>query len=359
MPSASPAEKQQEHLCPPADGRSLVVILPALNEERTLGDVLDRIPRRIEGIEAIGAIVVDDGSTDRTAEIARQRGATVVSHRVNRGVGVSFRTGVAHALEAGADIIVNMDADGQFRPEDIPELIAPIITGQADMTTCSRFARPELIPEMSPVKLWGNRRMTNLVNRVCGGTSFTDVSCGFRAYRRETVMQMTLFGDFTYTQESFIDLVSKGMHIVEVPLQVRGRREFGKSRVASNLWNYAKRTSGIILRAARDVQPLRFFGGIGAALLGLGMLAGGFVFIWWLSTGHTSPYRGLITASTGFLILGFLLLILALIADMLGRHRRLIERILLTQQRMEQPTSLQIPPLPPADDAESAGESST
>ncbi|MFW6062533.1 MAG: glycosyltransferase family 2 protein [Planctomycetota bacterium] len=314
----------------------LIVVLPALNEEATVGEVIDRIPRQIPGIDRVSVLVVDDGSTDATAAVAERAGAMVLRHRCNRGVGVSFRTGLDAALAAGADIIVNMDADGQFDPADIPTLIAPILQGRADMTTCTRFAREDLMPEMPRVKKWGNRMMCRLVNRICWRTAFTDVSCGFRAYSRETALRLTLFGDFTYTQESFIDLLSKGVHIVEVPLRVRGVRAHGSSRVASNLWRYAVRSGSIILRAARDVRPLRFFGLIGLVLLVLGLLCGGIVFGWLLYSGRTSPIQSLLTGSAVFLILGFLVLILALIADMLSRQRRLIEELLLSQRMQDQ-----------------------
>jgi glycosyltransferase involved in cell wall biosynthesis len=306
----------------------LVVIIPAFNEEATLGEVIGSIPRQIESIDEVQVIVSDDGSTDQTSEIANRAGAMVISHRQNRGVGAAFRTGIRSALEAGADIIVNMDADGQFNPSDIPQLVQPILDGEADMTTCTRFARKDFIPEMSPIRRWGNRMMCRLIKWICWGKSFTDVSCGFRAYRRDIAVQLTLFGDFTYTQESFIDLLAKGYQIKEIPLRVRGRREHGNSRVAHNLWRYAFHSAGIIILAARDIRPLMFFGSLGAILLVLGVACGGVVFGWWLSTGGTSPLRSLLIGSAVFLILGFLLIVLALQADMMGRHRRLMEEIL-------------------------------
>ncbi len=307
----------------------LVVIIPALNEEATVADVITGIPRDVCGVGEVQVIVVDDGSTDGTARVAAEAGATVISHRHNRGLGAAFRTGITTALNAGAQVIVNVDADGQFNPADIPALIEPILASQADMATCSRFARQEFVPEMPVMKKWGNKMMCRLVNWICWGSHFTDVSCGFRAYSRETAMRLTLFGNFDYCQETFIDLVAKGVHIVEVPLRVRGQREFGKSRVANNLWSYTWSSGAIILRAARDIRPLAFFGSIGVVLFILGVLCGGTVFGWWLATGHTSPIRSLLIGSAAFLILGFLLIVLALISDMLGRHQQLQQEILL------------------------------
>jgi len=327
----------------------LVVIIPALNEAATVADVIGRIPREIPRVRTTEVIVIDDGSTDDTAKSAAEAGAGVVSHRHNRGVGAAFRTGINAALDAGADIIVNMDADGQFDPTDIPALIEPILAGEADMTTCSRFARKEFVPKMPWAKKWGNKMMCRIINRICWGTHYTDVSCGFRAYTRDTAMRLTLFGDYTYTQESFIDLAAKGVHIVEVPLKVRGVREIGKSRVASSLWRYGTNTITIILRAARDVRPLAFFGSIGLVLLTFGVLCGSWVFGWWLAKGVTSPFRSVLLGSAAFLILGFLMIILALIADMMGRQRRLVEQLLWMQRRKERNSAAQPDEAPEGD----------
>jgi len=306
----------------------LVVVIPALNEEATLADVIGRIPSKIDGVGEIAVLVVDDGSGDGTASTAREAGAEVVTHRYNRGVGAAFRSGINAALEMGAELIVNMDADGQFDPEDIPPLIQPIVAGRAQMTSCTRFAKREYIPEMPAVKKWGNRMMCRLVGKICWGVRHTDVSCGFRAYSRDTATRLTLFGEFTYTQETFIDLIAKGVAIEEVPLRVRGVRKVGRSRVATSVLHYAARSAAIILRAARDVRPLAFFGVMGVILLALGVLCGGVVLGWWLYSGRTYPIRSLLFGATAFSILGFVVIIFALLADMLGRQRILMQEIL-------------------------------
>ena len=306
----------------------LAVIIPALNEQATLAEVIDRIPKRMEGVDDVAIIVVDDGSTDATADVARQAGADVATHRYNRGVGAAFRTGIDTALAADADLIVNMDADAQFDPTDIPALIEPILAGRAEMTSCSRFAHPQYVPEMPAVKIWGNRMMCRLISKICWGVRYTDVSCGFRAYTRRTAMRLTLFGEFTYTQETFIDLIAKGVPIEEVPLRVQGQRSIGASRVASNLVRYAGRSAAIILRAARDVRPLAFFGSAGVVFLIAGTLCGLTVFGWWLVTGYTRPIKSVLFGASAFLILGFLLIVFALLADMLGRQRILMQEIL-------------------------------
>jgi len=312
----------------------LVVILPALNEEATVGRVVQAIPRTIPGVDQVEAIVVDDGSTDRTAAEALAAGATVVSLGRNRGLGRAFAAGIEAGLKAGADLIVNMDADGQFDPAAIPDLIGPLLQGRAEFATCTRFAWPDLIPKMPWIKRLGNDGLAWAISRLTG-TRFTDVSCGFRAYTRDTALRLNLFGDFTYTQETFLDLIRKRVPMVEVPLTVRGEREFGPSRMANSVLKYGLRAGSIILLALRDTRPLAFFGSIGLFVIWLGAGAGAFVGIHWLQTGQTSPYSSGITLSALLLILGFLLIVLALVADMLGRLRRNQDEILYLQKKNE------------------------
>ena len=313
----------------------LVVVLPALDEERTVAQVIEAIPRAIPGIGRVEALVVDDGSTARAAGVARPAGARVVSHASRRGVGAAFATGIDAALRLGADYIVNMDADGQFDPAGIPELIEPLRKGEAEFVTCSRFGLKDYQPEMPWAKRWGNRLMCRIINWIIWGARFTDVSCGFRAYTRETALRLNLFGQFTYTQETFIDLAAKGVRMAEVPLRVRGEREHGKSRVASSLWRYGTNALLIILRSMRDIRPLKFFGLISVALLLLGLLQGLFVFGWWVATEHTTPFRSVLTGSATCLTMGFMVGVLALLADMMGRLRKNEEQVLLLLKRRE------------------------
>ncbi|MGQ9576950.1 MAG: glycosyltransferase family 2 protein [Thermoguttaceae bacterium] len=311
----------------------LVVIMPALNEEATIADVIHRVPRQFPGVDAVDVVVIDDGSTDQTAELARQAGAHVVRHPHNLGVGAAFATGIDVALRLGADLIVNMDSDGQFSPEDIPALVRPIIDQGYGFVTCTRFGDPAHVPEMPRIKRWGNRLMCRLVNWIIWRARFTDVSCGFRAYSRETALRLNLFGNFTYTQETFVDLASKGVRMTEVPLRVRGVRQHGQSRVASNLWKYAFQTLPIILRAMRDTRPLKFFGLFAMVFLLVGVFLGGFVSVWWCLTARTSPWTSLISLATGSIIVGILIGVMALIADQIGRLKKVQEELLRIARR--------------------------
>lgn len=311
----------------------LVVTIPALNEEKTIAQVIAGVPRNIPGIDEVEVIVMNDGSTDRTAEIAERAGALVIHITGRPGLGYIFRTGLERAMRRSADIIVNIDGDGQFNSADVAKLVEPLLMDEADFVTCSRFAKAEFRPVMPTVKYYGNKVVTKIINWVCGGTDFTDVSCGFRAFNREAAYRLTLFGRFTYTQECFIDLFSKGLRIAEVPLKVRGVREHGKSRIASNLWKYATNSLPIILRAMRDIQPMKFFGGI-AALVGIpGILMAAFVSIWYLMNLKTTPFSMLIPVSGAMITVSFLMFALALLADMMGRHRRITEELLYLARR--------------------------
>ena len=306
----------------------LVVMMSALDEEQTVGRVIDDIPRDVGVPADVAVVVVDDGSSDATSDIARQKGATVVRHERRMGLGRSFADGLRHALDEGADIVVNIDADGQFDPRDIPSLIRPILDGSADFVTASRFARKEMVPDMPWIKKWGNRQMCRLVNFATGTTALTDASCGFRAYNLKAALHMHLSGGFTHVQETIIDLANKGLRIAEVPLRVRGVREHGASRVARFLPKYALNAGGIVLRTFCRTRPLLFFGVLGGGIMGLGIAQGLAVFIHWCLTSHTSPVRSLLFGASLFITVGFLILVLAFLADMLDRVIDISERLL-------------------------------
>lgn len=306
---------------------TLVVVIPCFNEEKTLRDVLRTIPKRIPGIKKIQTLVVDDGSTDRTVQVARKNHAThIVRHSRNKGLGVAFRTGRDAALDLGADIIVTIDADGQFDGAEIPALLAPILQSKADMVTGTRFLTQKKIPNMSLLKRYGNRLFTTVVNTLVSG-NYTDTQCGFRAYTREAAMKLVLHGDFTYTQEVFLHLVDLGMVIREIPIRVKyfnGRT----SRISGSLWGYGKNSIGIIARAARDIQPLKFFGIPAVIMFVSGIALGSFMFVRYVVLHQTSPYKTLIDVAMALVIMGILLMFMALMADMQKEFRHNQERIL-------------------------------
>jgi len=310
-----------------SNGPSLLVVIPALNEARTVSQVIQRVPRNIPGVGSVEVLVVDDGSKDGTAAESERAGARVIRHFTTRGVGGAFHSALAYGLDHGADLIVSIDADGQFDPADIPTLIAPVLAGHADFATASRFKDRTLAPQMPRVRLWGNRLMSAFVSHLTG-QRFYDVSCGMRCYDRRAALQLYLLARFTYTQEVFLNLAYRQVPIVEVPIRVRGQREFGRSRVAGSLWRYAFHTAAIILRSYRDYRPLHFFG-----LMALGLLAataglGGFFLFHYVSTGQFRPHTWAGVSAGACFGLAVLLLHLGLTGDMLNRHRVYLEELL-------------------------------
>jgi glycosyltransferase involved in cell wall biosynthesis len=303
----------------------LVIYMPALNEEEGISEVIKSLPKEIEGIEEVKVLVVDDGSTDDTAKIAKESGADVVSHGSNKGVGSAFQSAVQYALENGVDILVSIDADRQFNSDQIPHIIQPILNKEADMVTGNRFENG--IPENMPKsKYWGNEQMSKLISLI-SGQKFRDVSCGFRAYNREALLRLNLFGAFTYTQESILDMVFKGLRVVEFPVDVIYFKE-RKSRVAGSVVKYAFRTSNIILSTLRDYKPMVFFGGIGGVLIFFGLVMEIFLGIFFLISGDFTPFKFVGFTGFGFLVFGLLLVIVGLLANMFNRVRVNQEKIL-------------------------------
>ncbi len=303
----------------------LVIYIPALNEEEGIGDVIRELPKEIEGIEQIEVLIIDDGSTDNTANIAKENGATVVSHNINKGVGSAFQSALRYSLENHTDILVSIDADKQFNSKQIPELIEPILNNKADMVTGNRFSKG--MPEhMQKSKYWGNKQISRLISLI-SRQKFRDVSCGFRAYNMEALLKLNLFGAFTYTQETILDMVYKGLRVIELPVDIlyfKGR----KSRVAGNIVKYMVNTLGIILKTLRDYKPMMFFGGIGGISIFVGLGFELFLFIHYLLQGIYYPYKAMGFIGLGFLIFGLLFIMLGLLAGMFNRIRVNQERIL-------------------------------
>ncbi|MDP6671080.1 MAG: glycosyltransferase family 2 protein, partial [archaeon] len=271
--------------------------------------------------------------TDKTVQVAKQAKANkVVSHPKNAGLGITFKDGIWEALKMGADLIVNIDADGQFNPKDIPKLIAPILNGTADVTTCSRFKDKALEEKTPGIKRFGNMFFTKLVNFLTK-ENFTDTQCGFRAYSKEAALRMNLFGKFTYTQESLLDLINKGMRIDEVACRVEGQRD-GESRIVKHWWTYGIKALLIITRNVRDYRPLQFFGGLGILVTGAGVLYGAIQWTRSLAPGADIPFWRIILTFL-LILVGALMIVLALIADMNSRQRTLQEETLYKLKKQE------------------------
>lgn len=239
----------------------LVVLLPALNEEKHLPVLLSKFPSQIDGVSEIVPLVIDDGSTDQTANVARHAGAMVVSHGHNYGVGKAFQTGVECALEYGADIVVTMDSDNQFDPREIESLVQPILKRSFDVVLGDRFTdkqghsiRHTYMPRK---RYWGNIVISKIIGFVAGHY-YPDVSCGFRAYSREALLRVNIFHSFDHVQEVLLDLHFKEMQVVSKPITVDylpGRT----SRVAYNLITYGWNVLKLTIRIFKDYKPFLFF----------------------------------------------------------------------------------------------------
>jgi len=297
---------------------NLVVLMPAYNEDVNIEKAVLSIPRKIKGIEKVQVLVVDDGSTDKTAELALNGGADkVVSHIRNMGVGAAFMTGIRNAISMNADIVVTVDADSQFDSKQIPELIVPIQNHQLDVVIGSRFhnGRPKNMPR---VKMFGNSVFSKIISWLVG-QRLEDTQTGFRAYSKEALLNVSIVNDFTYTQEVLIDLKFKRLRIGEIPVKV-SYDEKRKSRVVSNIFNYAARALSIIIRTLAYHRPMMAFGLFGAILVGGGIIAK-VITIMGIIEGGVSA--GL---STGFIILGVVSFMMGMLASVVFRRQAFAEK---------------------------------
>jgi len=308
----------------------LIIQIPCYNERETLGITLSGLPRELPGVGPVEWLVIDDGSTDGTAEAAASLGVDhIVRLPRNRGLARAFAAGLDASLRAGADVIVNLDADNQYRAEDIPRLIEPILAGRAEMVV---GARPiEEIEHFSlPKKLL--QRLGSWVVRLASRTDLPDAPSGFRAMSRDAAMRLNVFNEYTYTLETVIQAGQKGMAVASVPVGVN--RELRPSRLVRSVPDYVRRSAGIIVRIFMTYRPLRFFAVPGTLALGLGLLIG-VRFLYYYFTGHGSGHVQSVVLAALLMGAGFFLVITGLIADLISVNRRLLENLLWRVRRME------------------------
>lgn len=315
---------------PKRKDKKLIIYMPALNEAKTIQKVIDSLPNKLEGIDEIEVLVVDDGSEDQTAELALELNAEVISHHQNLGLGIAFQSAVNYMLSTDADILVSIDADGQFNPGDIPALIMPIQTAKAEMVTGNRFmnGKPENMPW---TKYWGNKQVSKILNLLLT-SNFQDVSCGFRAYSKEALYQLNLFGTYSYTHEVILNLAFKGLPISEVGVEVSYFPE-RKSRIASSISKYAYNMGKIILRTMLDYKPLYFFGNLGIINIFIAVIFIGYMLIHYFLTGAFTPYKSFGFIGLGFAVFGILVFFIGLVADMLNRIRMNQDKILYRMKK--------------------------
>jgi glycosyltransferase involved in cell wall biosynthesis len=303
----------------------LVIQIPCLNEEATLPVTLADLPKRLPGIDVIEVLVIDDGSTDRTSEVARALGVQrVLRFPSRRGLARGFDAGLREALAMGADLIVNTDADNQYQASDIVKLVEPILAGRAEMVVGTRPI--DSIGHFSPLKK-ALQRLGSAVVRALSNTNVPDATSGFRAYSREAALRLTVLTGFTYTLETLIQASRKDITIAHVPIRVNGKLR--ESRLFRGMASYITRSLGTMLRVYLLYQPLQFF----ILLSGLSLVAAlglfaRFLVIFWLRPVQAGHVQSLIVAGA-LAVIGVLFLALGVLSDLIAMNRRLLEEIVV------------------------------
>jgi glycosyltransferase involved in cell wall biosynthesis len=307
----------------------LIVQIPCLNEAETLPATLAEIPRAIEGFDEIEILVIDDGSTDGTAEVAKRHGVEHVQRTSrSRGLAATFKAGLETALALGADVIVNTDGDNQYAGSDIPKLVAPILRGEADMVIGDRRVR-EVQHFSFTKKLL--QTLGSWVVRQVSGTKVPDTTSGFRAFSREAARRMNLVSDYTYTLETIIQAGKKRLAVAHLPIEARATRP---SRLIRSNWDYVKRSAATIVRIYAMYEPLKIFSYLALAFFVPGLwLSVRYVYFHYIGEGgHVQS----VLLAILLLILAFGSLVFGLVADILASVRRLLEEVLYRQRLIEE-----------------------
>ena len=302
----------------------VIIAIPCYNEAETLPASLADLPPRLEGADVVETLVVDDGSTDGTADVARAAGVThVVRHKRNLGLAAAFRTALDAALARGADVVVGTDADNQYAAADIPKLVAPVIAGEADLVVGCRDI--DAIPHFSAFKKI-LQRLGSFAVRTLSGLKVADATSGFRAYSREAALRLVVLSAFTYTLETLIQAGYKGLTVKQVPVDVNPQTR--PSRLFRSIPQYMRRSVNTITRAYLLFRPLRVLGTLGALISAAGLfLLGRFLYFYFTIPGPTGHVQSLLVGGV-LLLLGFQVIIIALISDLIAANRRLLEDVL-------------------------------
>lgn len=300
----------------------LIIQIPCYNEEEYLPITFKELPRTIDGIDQIEYLVIDDGSADRTSEVARQLGVHhVVRHRVNRGLAAAFNTGITTALEMGADIIVNTDADNQYPGAAIADLVRPILEGQAEMVIGDRQIHQ--IAHFSPLKKFLQRLGSGVV-RYVSGTDVPDAPSGFRALTREAALRLNILTRYSYTLETIIQAGKKNLDIAFVPVTVNA--DLRESRLVKSSLNYVFKSALTILRLFLLYEPLRTFSYISIPFLvvGGGLWLRFLIFMLMGQTVRGSNIQSVVVGSVAIIIAG-LIFTIGLLGDIIAINRQLLE----------------------------------
>src|SRR6476620_6335960 len=315
----------------------LIIQIPCLNEEQTLPITLHDLPREVDGFDTVEWLIIDDGSTDRTVEVAREHGVDhIVRLTTNKGLAVGFQAGLDACLKLGADVIVNTDADNQYYGGDIPKLVEPIVAGRADMVVGDRQVMT--IEHFSPLKK-SLQRLGSWVVRQASETTVPDTTSGFRAYNREAALQLSVVSKYTYTLETIIQAGKMTVAVDHVPIRTNGKLR--ESRLFGSMWQYVRRNSVSIFRIYSMYEPLKVFMTL-ALLVGLLALAVWTrFFVSWVQGDGAGHVQSLILGAVLFNA-SVVLAALGIIGDLLSGQRIMLQRIFERVRRLE--LQAEIPP---------------
>jgi glycosyltransferase involved in cell wall biosynthesis len=298
----------------------LIIQIPCFNEEGNLGETLASLPRAVPGFDVVETLVVDDGSTDRTADVAREAGATyLLRFPVNVGLARAFSAGLDAALKLGADVVVNTDADNQYRGADVARLVAPIVAGQADMVIGDRA--PHRIAHFGPAKRV-LQRVGSWAVRQLSGTTVPDAASGFRAFSRRAALRLNVFTKFTYTLETIIQAGKKQIAIAHVPITTNA--ETRPSRLFGRITTYLKHSAATLVRIYALYEPLKVFWRLGAVFIAGGLVLGG-RFLAHYVAGHGAGHVQSLILAAVLIIVGYQTLLIGLLADLISGNRTLLE----------------------------------
>jgi glycosyltransferase involved in cell wall biosynthesis len=309
----------------------LIIQIPCLDEEEQLPISVGALPREVPGFDEVEWLIIDDGSTDRTVEVAKELGVDhIVKFTNNKGLALAFQAGLDACLKLGADVIVNTDADNQYSADDIPRLVAPILAGDADMAVGDRDVMA--IEHFSVVKK-RLQRLGSWVVRQASGTTVPDATSGFRAYNREAALGLMVVSQFTYTLESLIQ-AGKGMVAVD-HVAVGTNDQLRESRLFGSMWGYVRRSFVAIFRIYTGYEPLKVFTGLAAVLVVLSVVAWS-PFLWdWIVNGDRSGHLQSIVVGGVLLVAAVQVFALGVLADLIAAHRTVSQRTLERVRRIE------------------------
>lgn len=308
----------------------LIITIPAFNEEESIAQVIKEIPRSISGISQVEVLVLDDGSRDKTAEVAKAAGADYIfTHKRNKGLAQTFKDALEYAVRLGADIIVNTDADNHYDQSRIPELIQPILQGKADITIGSR--KVEELEHMPFLNKHLNR-VGSFVMTKWAGIPKLDVSTGFRGYTKEAAMRLGVYSTHTYSHTTLLSAQDLKLITVEVP--IKARQVTRESRLIKSISSHTVKAGTNIIRNIVIFRPLRFFGSVGVLLFLAGLVVVG-RFLYFYLTGDGSGHVQSIILAGVLMIIGFQTIVLGLLGSSLGWTRKVVEDVLYRVKKIE------------------------